>query len=101
MDWSEVIQFARDGNPEPLRREQRTEEEWRERLSPDAYQVARLKGTERAFSSPMCSLFVPGLYACTCCGTELFDSAQQVRERHRLAKFCRAGSRGSGRLSPR
>jgi peptide-methionine (R)-S-oxide reductase len=75
MDWSDVIRFTRDGNPAPPLRVVRTEEEWRERLAADAYQVTRLKGTERAFSSPMCSLFVPGRYACACCGTELFDSA--------------------------
>jgi peptide-methionine (R)-S-oxide reductase len=75
VDWSEVIRLTREGNPAPPRRELRTEEEWRQRLSSDAYQVARLKGTERPFSDPMCSLFVPGRYACACCGTELFDSA--------------------------
>jgi peptide-methionine (R)-S-oxide reductase len=77
MDWNEVVRIVREGNPPPPRRELRTEEEWRARLSPDAYQVTRLKGTERAFSSRMCSLFTPGRYACACCGTELFDSASK------------------------
>jgi peptide-methionine (R)-S-oxide reductase len=77
MDWNDVVRIVREGNPAPPRREVRTEEEWRARLAPDAYQVARLKGTERAFSSEMCSLFTPGLYACACCGTELFDSASK------------------------
>lgn len=77
MNWSDVIGFTREGNPPPPRRERLTEEEWRQRLAPDVYQVTRLKGTERPFSSPMCSLFAPGLYACACCGTELFDSASK------------------------
>lgn len=75
MDWTDVIRFARgEANPAP-RRDDRTEEEWRHVLTPDRYQVLRLKGTERAFSSEMCSLFVPGRYACAACGTPLFDSA--------------------------
>ena len=36
-----------------------------------------MAGTERAFSSGMCSLFQPGRYACACCGTALFDSASK------------------------
>ena len=31
--------------------------------------MTRAKGTERPFSSEMCSLFEPGLYACLCCDT--------------------------------
>lgn len=75
MDWEKVVQLAQgEANPPP-RRVEKTEEEWRAQLSPDQYQVTRLAGTERAFSSQMCSLFQPGRYACSCCGTELFDSA--------------------------
>ena len=77
MNWNDIVRLAREGNPAAPRRELRTEEEWRQRLSADAYQVTRLKGTERAFSSQMCSLFTPGRYACACCGTELFDSASK------------------------
>ena len=74
MNWNDIIRLARgEANPAP-RRDERSEEEWRDALMPDQYQVLRLKGTERAFSSEMCSLFVPGRYACAGCGTELFDS---------------------------
>ena len=75
MNWNDIIRLARgEANPPP-RRDERSEEQWRDALMPDQYQVLRLKGTERAFSSEMCSLFVPGRYACAGCGTELFDSA--------------------------
>lgn len=75
MNWTDVIRLSRgDANPAP-RRDERSDEEWREVLTPDQFQVLRRAGTERAFSSDMCSLFVPGLYACAGCGTRLFDSA--------------------------
>ena len=74
MDWNDVIRLANNGNLEPPRRVEKSEEEWKEVLNPEEFQVTRLKGTERAHSSDMCSLFEPGKYACKCCGTELFDS---------------------------
>ena len=42
-----------------------------------AVPVTRGKGTERPFSSEMCSSFEPGLYACLCCDTPLFDSEEK------------------------
>ena len=74
INWNDVIKYANHGNPEPPRRVEKTEAEWKEILSPEEYRVARQKGTERAHSSDMCNLFEPGKYACICCGTELFDS---------------------------
>jgi peptide-methionine (R)-S-oxide reductase len=56
---------------------EKTEREWREALSPEAFQVTRLKGTERPFSSEMCSRFEPGRYGCVCCGTVLFDANEK------------------------
>ncbi|MGB5303942.1 MAG: peptide-methionine (R)-S-oxide reductase MsrB [Gemmatimonadota bacterium] len=77
LTWADVLEIARSGNPPPERRVERTDEEWRARLTPDQYRVARAKGTERPFSSEMCSLFEPGLYACVCCDTRLFDSEEK------------------------
>jgi peptide-methionine (R)-S-oxide reductase len=77
MDWREVIALAQGAaNPAP-RRIEKSDEEWRAQLTPDQFAVARQAGTERPFSSQMCSLFQPGLYACACCGTELFDSSSK------------------------
>ncbi|MCP5390970.1 MAG: peptide-methionine (R)-S-oxide reductase MsrB [Sphingomonadaceae bacterium] len=75
MDWSDVLRLANHGNIEPPRRVEKSEDEWRELLDDEQFYVTRLKGTERPFSSEMCSLFEPGLYACSNCGTELFNSA--------------------------
>lgn len=77
QNWNDVIARASNGNPEPERRVSKTETEWREQLSAEEYRVTRQAGTERAFSSEMCSLFEPGIYACVCCGTELFDAGNK------------------------
>jgi peptide-methionine (R)-S-oxide reductase len=77
LKWTDVIAFADNGNPEADRRVERTDEEWREVLTPEQFQVTRLKGTERPFSSEMCGLLEPGLYACLCCDTLLFDSEEK------------------------
>ncbi|MBB6327925.1 peptide-methionine (R)-S-oxide reductase [Algoriphagus iocasae] len=74
INWNDVIKYANHGNPEPPRRVEKKDAEWKEILSPEEYRVARQKGTERAHSSDMCTIFEPGKYACLCCGTELFDS---------------------------
>ncbi|MGH7460511.1 MAG: peptide-methionine (R)-S-oxide reductase MsrB [Longimicrobiales bacterium] len=75
LTWNHILKVARDGNPQPPRRLELSDAEWRKRLSPEQYHVTREKGTERPFSSEMCSLFGPGRYACVCCDTVLFDSA--------------------------
>jgi len=74
QNWNDILKIVRNGNPAPRRRVELTDAEWRARLSPEAYQVTRRQGTERPFSSQMCSLFEPGLYACVCCDTLLFDA---------------------------
>jgi len=48
--------------------------ELRQRLSPLAYEVTQNKGTERAFTGPYVHLKDRGIYACVCCGSELFAS---------------------------
>jgi methionine-R-sulfoxide reductase len=75
--WTDVLAFARQGSPEPPRRVQRTDEEWRGRLTAEQYHVTRRRGTEPPFSSEMCSLFEPGRYACVCCDTLLFDADEK------------------------
>ena len=77
LTWADVLETAKEGNPVPNRRVERTDAEWRSRLTPEQYRVTRGKGTERPFSSEMCSLFEPGRYACVCCHTLLFDSDEK------------------------
>ncbi|HYM04242.1 MAG TPA: peptide-methionine (R)-S-oxide reductase MsrB [Stellaceae bacterium] len=53
----------------------KSEAEWRAQLNPEQFEVARRKGTERAFTGAYWNTKTPGIYACICCGQELFDSA--------------------------
>ena len=49
--------------------------EWKAQLTPEQYAVCREKGTEPAFTGLYHDCKTPGVYRCTCCGAELFDSA--------------------------
>jgi peptide-methionine (R)-S-oxide reductase len=52
----------------------RTEQEWRESLTPEQYRILRQKGTERAFTGEYWDHHGAGNYACAGCGQELFTS---------------------------
>lgn len=77
LKWNDVIALGKKGNPPPEHRVEKTAAEWRQQLTPEQYHVTREAGTERPFSSPMCNLFEPGIYACLCCGTVLFDASEK------------------------
>ena len=51
-----------------------TEDDWKSRLSPEAFEVTRRGATERPFTGPFLDNHRDGSYRCVCCGTELFDS---------------------------
>jgi peptide-methionine (R)-S-oxide reductase len=74
LKWIDVLQFANKGNPTSPRRVEKSDEEWKKVLTEEEYHIARKKGTERAFTGEYCEAHDPGLYACRCCGTLLFDS---------------------------
>ncbi len=55
----------------------RTDEEWREALSPDVFRVARGAGTEIPFSGMYADCHKKGVYVCACCNTHLFSSSDK------------------------
>lgn len=74
LKWIDVIRLSTKGNLTPPQRIEKSEAEWRKLLTEEQFQIARLKGTERAFTGEYCEAHTPGLYACVCCATLLFDS---------------------------
>ena len=52
----------------------KTDEEWRQQLTPEQYAVARRKATERPFTGKYHDSKEEGTYKCAACGNELFSS---------------------------
>jgi peptide-methionine (R)-S-oxide reductase len=53
---------------------EKSDAEWRAQLSPESYAVTRKHGTERAFTSPLNAEKRKGMFACICCGKDVFAS---------------------------
>ena len=56
---------------------QKSDDEWREQLTPDQFYVTREKGTEPAFTGEYWNHHEDGKYRCVCCGAELFRSQEK------------------------
>jgi peptide-methionine (R)-S-oxide reductase len=52
----------------------KSEQEWKQQLTPEQFRVTRQKGTERAFTGEYHDQKEPGTYKCVCCGQPLFSS---------------------------
>ena len=72
-NWRTLLAEGADvaNGAEPVKR---SNEEWRKRLSPQAYDVLRKEGTERAGSSPLDREKRPGVFVCAGCSLPLFSS---------------------------
>ena len=52
----------------------KSDQEWKQQLTPEQYHVTRKQGTERAFTGKYHDYKEDGAYHCICCGAVLFDS---------------------------
>ena len=52
----------------------KSDEEWKQQLTPEQFAVTRRKGTEMAFTGKYYKLHDAGIYRCVCCGNALFSS---------------------------
>ena len=52
----------------------KNDDEWKKQLTEEQFQVARKKGTERAFTGAYWDNHEKGTYRCVCCDNELFSS---------------------------
>lgn len=53
---------------------QKSEAEWKQKLTEEQFRVTRKKGTERPFTGEYYNKKEKGIYKCVCCGNELFSS---------------------------
>ncbi len=57
-----------------MEKTRKTEAEWREKLTPEQFEICRKKGTEQAFTGKYHDSKEEGTYECVCCALPLFSS---------------------------
>jgi peptide-methionine (R)-S-oxide reductase len=71
----------------------KSEEEWRQELTPEQYHVLREKGTERPFTGDYVDTKANGTFVCAACGAELFKSDTKFDSRTGWPSFTEPANR--------
>lgn len=72
-----IAEFDDCGKPQGVASKSKvvkSDEEWRQVLTQQQFEVTRHQGTERAFTGVLYDNHEPGIYRCICCGNALFQS---------------------------
>lgn len=72
-----VVEFSDSGERKGIidvEKVQKSDQEWKQELTPEQYAVTRRAGTEPAFTGKLWNNHEHGLYRCVCCGNALFSS---------------------------
>jgi peptide-methionine (R)-S-oxide reductase len=72
-----IVRFSDSGKKEGSAKVDKvvlSDEEWKKKLSPEEFDVARKAGTEQAFTGRYWNNHEKGIYRCVCCGNALFSS---------------------------
>lgn len=81
-------------NPNP------SPQDWKDKLSPEAFHVCREKGTEPPFTGKFYKHHETGTYKCVCCGNDLFSSTSKFESGSGWPSFYQAVSEGNVTLKP-
>src|SRR4030095_11534763 len=65
----------------------KTDAEWRKQLTPEQFEIARGKSTERPFCGVFYDNKMTGIYSCVCCGLPLFSSGAKYHSGTGWASF--------------
>ena len=78
----------------------KSEEQWRDELTPEQYEVLRKKGTEAPFTGRYVETKADGTYRCAACGAELFSSETKFESGTGWPSFWEAAKPGAVELRP-
>jgi len=78
--------------------EERSEEEWRRRLTPEQYRILRQGDTEAPFTGEYVDNHEPGMYTCAACGKSLFSSATKFDSGSGWPSFYDVATKGNVEL---